>query len=131
MIEISSEVRPWVSKAPEQAARIAAGLTVLADPQATEVNVECMDAGLRVVAYYLVEHVRLMGLSRKIEHLKKLHTLLEFMRSRGRTITQEHLLQQVPRSLRSRKAEGLAPLLEELSQRGYIRHSEAAWEVRP
>ena len=49
-----------------------------------------MDAGLRVLSYYLGEHMQLMGLSRKIEHLKKLHTLLEFMRSRGQTITQEH-----------------------------------------
>jgi putative DNA primase/helicase len=124
-------VRPWVSKAPEQAARIAAGLTVLADPHASVISAEYMVCGLQVAAYFLGEHVRLMGLSRKVDHIKQLLTLWEFMSSRGRPISQEHLLQYAPRSLRLRKAEGLAPLLQELTQRGYIRHRQAAWEVRP
>ena len=90
-----------------------------------------MVCGLQVAAYFLGEHVRLMGLSSQIDHIKQLQTLWEFMSSRGRPITQEHLLQYAPRSLRVRKAEGLAPLLQELTRRGYIRHRQAAWEVRP
>ena len=40
------------------------------------------------------------------------------------------VLQKSPYALRKLKAEGLAPLIEELVTRGYIRDAGKSWEVR-
>ena len=46
-------------------------------------------------------------------------------------VQQATILQKCPYGLRKLKKDGIAQLLYELAERGYIRKSGAAWEVRP
>lgn len=121
-------VRPWASKAAEQAARIAAILAVLED--SSEVQAQHMVCGMKVTSFYLTEHVRMMGVSADLEHAKRLHVLLDCMQKRGPRITREEVLQHVQRPVRALKAEGITPLWDELARRGYIRKAGSTWEVR-
>lgn len=124
-------VRPWTSKAAEQAARIAAALTLLADPEATAVPPGELICGMRVANFYLGEHLRLMRVSAGHERTCRLHALLGFLKSRGSFVPHADVLQYAPRSVRSLKADGITSLLEELTRRGYVRRDGARWEVRP
>lgn len=124
-------VRAWASKAAEHAARIAGVQMLVQDPQACEITGAAMSGAIEVAAFYLHEHVRLMGQSLERQHAERLRMLLEFMRGKGPRVDHAEVLQKVTRPLRDLRAEGLAPLLNELSERGYIRRNGTAWEVRP
>lgn len=126
-----SGVRAWASKAAEQSARIAGIRSVIADSDAAEISADAMSGGIEVAAFYLDEHVRLMGQTRERQQAMRLEALLAFMRERGPSIKHAEVLQQATRPLRRLKAEGLTPLLDELAQRGYIRRNGDRWEVRP
>jgi hypothetical protein len=122
--------RAWASKAGEHAARIAGVITVLADPQAVEIDIKTMAGAVEVTQFYLQEHVRLMGVSVEVEHLKRLHVLVEFLRERGPIVSNNDVLQRSPRAVRNLKAEGVKNLLAELQMRGYVRPVGDGWEVR-
>jgi putative DNA primase/helicase len=123
-------VRPWASKAAEQAGRVA-GVIACVEGH-SEVTVEDMKAAVQVVDFYLGEHVRLMGASVEDRHLRQLTMLLTWMKEQGRPVKHKaDLLQRSPYAIRSLKAEGIKALLDELQQRGYIRRSGDSWEVRP
>lgn len=124
-------VRAWASKAAEHAARIAGIVTVIHDPGAPEVSGATMAGAIEVAAFYLAEHVRLMGESQEQQHAARLHALLQFLRERGGRVRHADVLQATPRPVRDLKAEGIALLLTELTQRGYVRRAGDAWEVRP
>jgi hypothetical protein len=123
-----ANVRPWASKAAEQAARIAAILAVCEGSDA--VLAHHMVSGIRVASFYLTEHLRLTSQSVEFEHSERLHALLAFLRERGPRITREEVLQHAPRIIRSLKAEGINPLWEELVERGYMRKAAGTWEIR-
>lgn len=123
-------VRAWASKAAEHAARISAVITLMEDPRATEVPTATMEGAVAVAAFYLGEHVRLMGQSAEMLHLRRLHNLLSWLRSRGPKVKHVDVLQYLTRDLRDLKAEGIKPLLAELESRAYIRRSGDTWEVR-
>lgn len=123
-------VRPWASKAAEQAARIAAIVAVVEGH--SEVTRDDMACAAKVVNFYLGEHVRLMGASVEDRHLRRLTLLLEWMRQLGRPAKHKaDILQRAPYSIRNLKAEGMNTLLDELARRGYIRRKGDEWEVRP
>jgi hypothetical protein len=123
-------VRPWASKAAEQAGRVA-GVIACVEGH-SEVTVEDMKAAVQVVDFYLGEHVRLMGASVEDRHLRQLTMLLTWMKEQGRPVKHKaDLLQRSPYAIRNLKAEGIKALLDELQQRGYIRRSGDSWEVRP
>lgn len=124
-------VKPWASKAAEQAARIAGIRSVIDDCHPTHVSGDAMQGGIEAAAFYLAEHVRLMGQSQDRQHLTRLELLLAFLRERGPSVGHADVLQRSTRPLRALKAEGLLPLLDELAQRGYIRRRGDRWEVRP
>ena len=123
-------VRPWASKAAEHASRIAALISVIADPYAAEVQADAMAGAIEVADFYLGEHVRLMGQSVQAQHLQRLHDLLSWLQDKGPRVKRSYVLQGTPRHLRDLKAEGLAPLLAELETRGYLRAAGDAWMVR-
>ena len=122
-------VRAWASKAAEHAARIAAVITLMEDATAAEVPADAMEGAVAVVAFYLSEHVRLMGQSVEMLHLQRLRDLLAWLRGRGSKVKHADVLQLLPRDLRDLKAEGINQLLGELERRAYIRRSGDAWEV--
>lgn len=123
-------VSAWASKAAEHAARIAAVITLLADPDAAEVPADAMAGAIEVASFYLGEHVRLMGQS--VEHLQqqRLRDLLAWLQERGPRVKRSDLLQFTPRPLRDLKAEGINPMMAELERRAYVRSMGDAWEVR-
>lgn len=123
-------VRAWASKAAEHAARIAAVITLMEDAAAAEVPRAAMEDAVTVAAFYLSEHVRLMGQSVEMLHLQRLRDLLAWLRGRGPRVKHADVLQLLPRDLRDLRAEGINPLLGELERRAYIRRSGDAWEVR-
>lgn len=123
-------VRAWASKAAEHAARIAAVIALMEDATAAEVPAAAMEGAVAITAFYLGEHVRLMGQSVERLHLQRLRDLLAWLRGRGTRVRHADVLQYLPRDLRDLKAEGINPLLGELERRAYIRRSADAWEVR-
>jgi len=122
--------RAWASKAAEHAARIAAIITLMADPHAAEVQADAMLGAVTVASFYLAEHVRLMGQSVELQHQQRIRELLAWLRERGSLVKRSDVLQFTPRHLRDLKAEGINPLMADLAQRGYCRPSGDAWEVR-
>lgn len=124
------DARPFASKAAEQAARIAGIITLVEDPNATVISDEVMDSAIQVTGFYLSEHLRLTGTSKEITAYQKLHQILQWMQSYRTPVPKKDVLQKIPRNLRSLKAEGLNPLLEELKVRGYILDCGQSWKVR-
>ncbi|MBI5722061.1 MAG: DUF3987 domain-containing protein [Burkholderiales bacterium] len=124
-------VRAWASKAAEQAARIAGIRSVIEDRHATDVSGDAMLGAIEVAAFYLGEHVRLMGQSQESQHANRLHGLLVWMRDRGPLVPHADVLQRSPRPVRDLKAEGVGRLLDDLSDLGQVRRRGEFWEVRP
>ncbi len=124
-----SGARAFASKAAEHAARIAGIVQLVGDPGAAEVSVETMAGAIDVASFYISEHVRLTGAGKDDQRQTLLRTLLAWMQERG-LVAHKDLLQRTPNPVRVLKAEGIKPLLDELSQRGYIRRCGDGWEVR-
>lgn len=121
--------RPFASKAPEQAARIA-GIQAVIENRDLISRVD-MEGAIQIAAFYMDEHLRLTGVGKSHQRNKQLTALLRWMQERGPIVPHKTVLQSVVRGLRALKAEGLQDLLQELAHRGYIRYTPAsAWEVR-
>lgn len=121
--------RPFASKAAEHAARIAGVITMIENPDATQISADAMEGAIQVTAFYLSEHLRLTGAGREDRKNKALRSLQAWMQECGATVPKKDVLQKSPRAL-GRKAALLNPLLGELVRRGYIRDAGSEWEVR-
>ncbi len=124
------QARAFASKAAEQAARIAAIITLFNNPQAVAVDVVAMDGAMELMNFYLSEHVRLMGTGKQAQTDKRLRVLLEWMQEQGAVVTTRHIARNAPRAVRNLKTKGISALLEQLTQRGYVRPIGDGWEVR-
>jgi hypothetical protein len=122
--------RPFASKAAEHAARIAGIITMIENPDATTVTGAAMDGAIQATGFYLTEHIRLTGVGRQERQGNHLRALLVWMQAHGPLVTKKDVLQSVTRQIRGLKAQGIAVLLAELVQRGYIKELENQWEVR-
>lgn len=122
--------RAFASKAAEQAARVAAIISIVESPDAALVGAQAMEGAIAVMAFYIAEHVRLTGASVEDQHITLLRMLADWIAERRR-VDHKDLLQRAPNRIRVLKAEGINPLLAELVQRGYIRSAGRGWEVRP
>ena len=121
--------RPFASKAAEHAARFAGIITMVENPAATQIDSAAMDGAIELAGFYMGEHLRLTGAGRHDRHGGDLRCLLNWMQEASTTVPKKDVLQKSPRRL-GRKAGRINPLLEELTQRGYIREAGQAWEVR-
>lgn len=126
-----SAARAFASKTAEQAARIAAVVQMVEAPDAGEIDAASMECGAGIAEFYLSEHVRLTGASQASERDLRLRALFAWMRSHGPDVPHNEVLRRSPNSVRTLKASGINPLLDELVQRGYIRRKSNNWEVRP
>ena len=68
---------------PEHAARLAAVLTVAADPDAGEIQADAMDCGADLARHYAAEALRLMQGSANDPELRLAKQTLAWMKSRG------------------------------------------------
>lgn len=121
------DIQGFASKAPEQALRIAGIITAVNG--ADRIDLATMSGAVRIASFYLGEHSRLMGSVTQNTRLRHLRVLAMFLQEKGQC-KKVDVAKYVPRSVRSLKTEGLASLLDELIQRGYIRSFGDHWEAR-
>jgi putative DNA primase/helicase len=122
--------RAFASKVPEQAARIAGVITLFSDPHAHLIDEAAMFGAMELMQFYLSEHVRLMGTGRQEQADKRLRALWDWLQTQGPIVSSRHIAQAAPRAVRNLKSKGIAQLLDELTQRGYVRPMGKTWEVR-
>jgi hypothetical protein len=77
------QVRDFAAKAPEHAARIAGVLTIVGDPEATDIGLAAMAKALTLTDWYVAEAARLHQAVRRDPKLLRAQQLLEWMCSRG------------------------------------------------
>jgi len=125
-----AQARAFASKAAEQAARIAGVITLFNDPHAHEIDELAMFGAMELVKFYLSEHLRLMGTGKQEQADKRLRVLWDWLQTQGPIVAAATVLQKCPRAVRSLKAKRINQLLDDLTQRGYIRAMGKSWEVR-
>lgn len=123
-------VRGFAGKVADHAARIAGVLAMVSDPRTYEVDEASMRGAIAIANFFLLEHLRLTGASIENAHLDRLRLLIDWLRTRGPSVSAKEILQHSPRAVRDLKASGIHALIEELQRRGYIRKAGEGWEVR-
>lgn len=89
-----------------------------------------MAGAIGVASFYIGEHVRLTGAGVEEKNLRHMRLLQGWIEER-RQVKHKDLLQRAPNPVRQLKADGIKPLLNELTERGYIRQSGELREARP
>ena len=125
-----AQARAFASKAAEQAARIAGVITLFNNPHALQIGEVAMSGAMELMNFYLSEHLRLMGTGKQEQADKRLRVLWDWLQTQDAMVTTRHIAQKAPRAVRNLKTQGVAALLDELAQRGYIRAIGNGWEVR-
>ena len=93
-------IRAWGAKAAEHAGRLAAVLTVYADPAAKEVGAEAMKAAAHLAQHYAAEMLRLAGSSAIDPDLRLAARVLEWWRTQPRVILTARVYQHGPQPVR-------------------------------
>jgi Protein of unknown function (DUF3987)/Toprim domain len=115
---IYAPVRAWASKAPAQVQRIAAVLTLIEQPHATQIDVEQIIRAGQIVDHCLSEAVRIVGTNSVSKEVRNAQALLEWCHETGRTALYSQVaLQYGPNSIRSATAFDSA--IAELVLRGW------------
>jgi hypothetical protein len=134
--EFEGPVRAFAAKAAEHALRLAGVLTLFDDPEAKEVPLGHMEAGIKLAEWYLLEQDRLFEAVVVPDSLRQAEKLLKwltgFVKEQG---TREVSLREVLRGPRfARTKEHAERLLATLEEHGYLRRKEgqkSVWEVNP
>jgi hypothetical protein len=125
-------LRDVAGKAAENAARIAAVLTVVESPNASIIKTKEMAAGCELMTWYLTEALRLSGAHRQPPAIRNAIKLHEWLRAKGKTeIAVRAIMQFGPSSLRG-KDEAEAALGELESHGWVVKHGKgrgAKWAV--
>jgi len=125
-------IKPFAAKAAEHAARIAAVITVVGDPDATTITADTMEASIAILNYYLDEWLRLTAIHREDEALDLAEQALDWLQAKGfTTLRLRDLYSSGPNHLRSAKKARLA--VRKLQDHGYLipRTGETdSWDVR-
>lgn len=121
------DVQGFASKAAEQALRIAG--VIAAVNGADRIDLVTMVGAAKIAQFYTGEHLRLMGCAIQNTRLRHLKILLGFLQEKGRC-KKVDVAKFSPRPVRLLQTKGIAPLLDELVQRGYVRSSGDVWEAR-
>lgn len=75
-------IKPFASKMAEHAGRLAAVLTVYADPHATTIGAVAMAGGTALANHYAAELLRLVGVSNIADELKLAQLVLDWLKAR-------------------------------------------------
>jgi hypothetical protein len=124
-------IREWASKAAEHACRMAAVITLLADPDAGRVAAESMHGAIALVEFYLSEYTRLVAGFNQSPELEAAQKLLTWLKNtRPRTVTVRRITQFGPSSLRV--AEVARGALRTLADHGWVKARDRQnWDVHP
>lgn len=79
-----AQVKPWASKTPEQAARIAGVLTLMDDPAAQVIGAGAMDRAAELALWHLNEAVRLAGTAELPPEIRDAEAMLQWAHATGR-----------------------------------------------
>lgn len=79
-----SQVKPWASKAAEQALRIAGVLALAADSDTANITADDITNAAKLVDWHLGEAVRLVGMAATKPEVKHAEAILEWARERGK-----------------------------------------------
>lgn len=80
-----ADVRPWASKMPSQALRIAGVLALFEDPCTSEICADVMRRAERLARWYLGEALRLADTARVSDDIRRAEAVLEWCWAKGRT----------------------------------------------
>jgi Protein of unknown function (DUF3987) len=125
----SDELRDVAGKAAEQAARIAAVLTIVDNPIAKAIGVDALTGGCELARWYLGEARRLIGEYFIPQEVADAEALLKWIHANGHEKVGAGLLQKSgPRSVRSK--ERLYPAIEALINAGTIEPDKTTGKAR-
>lgn len=98
-----TQVKPWASKTPEQALRIAGVLTLLEDVEATTITKETMERGVELARWHLYEAMRLAGTAVLSPEILDAEALLRWAQANDRQfVHSREVLQFGPNRIRER-----------------------------
>lgn len=122
------QVKPWASKAPEQALRIAGVLALVEDSNALAITRGVMDRGAELALWHLSEAVRLVGAAESSVEIRDAEALLDWCHQTSRTQLYSRVaLQRGPGRIRDR--ERFLRAMEVLTSSGWARCEPAGTEV--
>ena len=102
---VYADVKPWASKMPAQALRIAGVLELFDDPAAREVSEDTLSRAERLARWYLNEALRLVDSTRVSETVRNAEALLAWCHSKGKLRTHpEDFMRNGPTRTRPREA---------------------------
>jgi hypothetical protein len=126
-------IRGLASKAPEHAGRLAGVLALVENSATGSISVECVEAGIKLVAHYLNEAIRLYEAGAADPDLREAEKLLLWCKGRpGKTVPLSDIYQFGPSSVRNAKrARELMKILEEHGQVKPTTHGkhQEAWRL--
>ncbi|MDR7134399.1 hypothetical protein J2X06_001583 [Lysobacter niastensis] len=100
-----AQVKPWASKTPEQALRIAGVLTLLENPDANRIGKATMERAGELALWHLNEALRLAGTAELSPEIRDADALLQWAHATGRsTIYSRLVLNKGPSRIRERDA---------------------------
>lgn len=114
-----ANIKAYASKAGSQALRTAGVLTIFDDPDAVSIDLDTMQRAGILTNFYLNEAVRLFGISSIPRDLKDAKCLIEWMISKGKSITySSEIIQFGPSQLRTKSM--MQAAIKHLEQSGYL-----------
>src|SRR5690606_2420465 len=100
-----ASIRAWASKAPSQTLRIAGVLTLVSDPDASQIEAEEIDRAATLVLFALGEAVRIVGTAAVPVEIRNAEALLAWCHSeRIKLLHSRAALQFGPGSIRTKRA---------------------------
>jgi phage/plasmid primase-like uncharacterized protein len=132
-------VKPWASKAPEQALRIAGVLTLLDDPAAQSIDAATLNRAAELALWHLCEAVRLVGMTEVSAQVRDAEALLAWCHEKGLTLMHSRdALRNGPARIRERDA--FIAAVETLERAGWAerlgvgavvdgKHRRNAWRI--
>ena len=121
-------VKPWASKTPEQALRIAGVLTLLESTAAQEIDAGTMERAAELALWHLHEAVRLAGTAEVSPEVRDAEALLKWCHDTGRTLLYStDALHKGPARIRER--ETFVRAMGELERAGWAEAVEGGMEL--
>src|SRR5690606_2417932 len=121
-------VRPWASKTPEQALRIAGVLTLLESTAAQEIDADTMARAAELALWHLHEAVRLAGTAELSPEVRDAEALLNWCHETGRALLySSEALRLGPARIRDRGA--FTRAMGELERAGWAEPVEGGMEL--
>ncbi|KFL36715.1 hypothetical protein N788_03650 [Arenimonas donghaensis DSM 18148 = HO3-R19] len=118
-----AQVKPWASKTPEQALRIAGVLTLLEDPSAQMIDASTLERAAEVSLWHLNEARRLVGTAEVSREVRDAEALLAWAHAtQRRHLHSGEVLRLGPSRIREREAFSLA--IGELERAGWAERIE-------